>query len=640
MACYIEAAAACDLTVVRASPVNVNVNSIHEQESIRRYHRSKALKPVAECTPTLPSLPSVSRTASPVLHSVQHPPADLYLSLLEEVAQCCDAMDALPVSLRERIEVAIKSKDYEMEKFVTQSNFSGKAKKTGSIVSFKHTWDDDEPSPSTAFASKRTTLQVTPPHLPLEPVIVHSPASPNSCKSSPQGTSLVPSPVRRKSDKQIVRCGQRRFTVTAVQKMEDGKKVSPWRIMQNRLAEIKLQTILQSVTSEKGARAMKVVLTGGPCAGKSTGMAMLRQELEKRGVLVFCVPEAATILIEGGGNACFKDADDEKIFSFQLALLESQMALEDAFSALAKAVSQGRKSVLLCDRGSMDGRAFCSEEIWDRILQEGEWTTAELRDGRYDVVVHLVTAADGAETYYGTENNTARTESPEEARLQDQKLQKMWLGHPKLRIIDNSTGFAEKMSRCLGVILEFLGFQDRPGVQKRFELSTPPPDDLPVHTAVSQVRIHELRGSKPDNIMRIIERRDGAAYVYTYHNTRRKHGQTYRVESPLTKAAYLSMMNQVDPRVPCVQKTIRSFVYQHQYFELATYTEPKSKVGCTSLHVQTQMGDDGKEVPVVFPDFLVHCGLHDVTNLPDTTQTSPSLACLVGELMKMKKTSK
>lgn len=39
-----------------------------------------------------------------------------------------------------------------------------------------------------------------------------------------------------------------------------------------------------------------------------------------------------------------------------------------------------------------------------------------LRDGRYDGILHLVTAACGAEEHYSLENNEARSESVEMAR--------------------------------------------------------------------------------------------------------------------------------------------------------------------------------------------------------------------------------
>ena len=44
----------------------------------------------------------------------------------------------------------------------------------------------------------------------------------------------------------------------------------------------------------------KIVITGGPCAGKTTGMARIQKEFAKRGYTVLFVPETATELITGG----------------------------------------------------------------------------------------------------------------------------------------------------------------------------------------------------------------------------------------------------------------------------------------------------------------------------------------------------
>ena len=45
----------------------------------------------------------------------------------------------------------------------------------------------------------------------------------------------------------------------------------------------------------------------------------------------------------------------------------------------------------------------------------------ELRDKRYDQVVHMVTAASGAESFYQLENNSVRTEDLTQARERDAK---------------------------------------------------------------------------------------------------------------------------------------------------------------------------------------------------------------------------
>ena len=66
--------------------------------------------------------------------------------------------------------------------------------------------------------------------------------------------------------------------------------------------------------------------------------------------------------------------------------------------------------IILCDRGLMDGKAYLSEEVWQALLDTVGKNSVSLRDKRYDLVVHLVTAANGALEFYDFENNPARHE--------------------------------------------------------------------------------------------------------------------------------------------------------------------------------------------------------------------------------------
>lgn len=88
--------------------------------------------------------------------------------------------------------------------------------------------------------------------------------------------------------------------------------------------------------------------------------------------------------------------------------MRTQMALEDYFTDLA--ILANKPAVILCDRGVMDPYAYMNEESWQIILDEEGWSPVNLRDKRYDAVVHLVTAADGAEDFYSKGNNNARYE--------------------------------------------------------------------------------------------------------------------------------------------------------------------------------------------------------------------------------------
>ena len=72
--------------------------------------------------------------------------------------------------------------------------------------------------------------------------------------------------------------------------------------------------LLQGVHPSR--RVYKLVLTGGPCGGKTTGQAKLATFFENLGWKVFRVPETATVLMSGG--IAFGDLNEEQIFDFQV----------------------------------------------------------------------------------------------------------------------------------------------------------------------------------------------------------------------------------------------------------------------------------------------------------------------------------
>src|SRR6516165_6148183 len=101
----------------------------------------------------------------------------------------------------------------------------------------------------------------------------------------------------------------------------------------------------------------RIVLTGGPCGGKSTALAAITDRLQGLGFQVYRVPETATLLLGGGG---VRDVPVGQLVGIQAELLRVMMALEDAFHASASAT--GRPSIILCDRGAMDASAYLPPE--------------------------------------------------------------------------------------------------------------------------------------------------------------------------------------------------------------------------------------------------------------------------------------
>lgn len=93
----------------------------------------------------------------------------------------------------------------------------------------------------------------------------------------------------------------------------------------------------------------------------------------------------------------------------------------------------------------------------------------------------MVTAADGAASYYTLENNAVRSESAQEAREVDKKTQKAWLGHAHHYVFDNSTDFEGKLQRVVNRISKLVGLPHNLSRRSsKFLLrGTPNPRDFP-----------------------------------------------------------------------------------------------------------------------------------------------------------------
>lgn len=100
------------------------------------------------------------------------------------------------------------------------------------------------------------------------------------------------------------------------------------------------------------------VLTGGPGAGKSTALAAIPVDIEARGHGVIMVPEAATLLIEGGfpiGDciAAAQRGDYRLLHTFQRAVTRLQVELRENAERMAIELHAitGKRYLILHDRG-------------------------------------------------------------------------------------------------------------------------------------------------------------------------------------------------------------------------------------------------------------------------------------------------
>lgn len=180
-----------------------------------------------------------------------------------------------------------------------------------------------------------------------------------------------------------------------------------------------------------------VVLTGGPCAGKTT----LTQVLSKVFLNdVVVIPEAASMLFRAG----FPRWDlPECQRATQTAIYHVQTELEHTYKA------QYPDKTLILDRGTIDGAAYWPSGAKDYF--KGIGTTLQKQIQRYDAVIYLESAPKSA--YIANKgSNVFRKETWEEAKKLDEQTLQLWKKHPKLFWIANRRSFHDKISEVVGIL--------------------------------------------------------------------------------------------------------------------------------------------------------------------------------------------
>ena len=392
------------------------------------------------------------------------------------------------------------------------------------------------------------------------------------------------------------------------------------------------QQQLQHQGSDGQPRLIKIVLTGGPCGGKTTALARLSEFFRTHGFRVFTVPEAATMLWSNGVALADVLASKETQFYFQDTVLEFQVHLEDGVEKIARSLR--KPAVILCDRGSLDGAAYVSKEMWERLLKGKGLETLPIREGRYDAVFHLVTAAMGAESYYSLLNNVTRTESPEFAREMDLKTQGVWNGHPKHFVIDNSTDFEGKLARVQNQAARLVGLPQLPRGADRWYLRTPPdPARFTVpyeKTHVRKVYLFNVGKALPDGRKVSVEynyveerSQDGSvAYAHT-SKQRLDDGHEAELKRIIDEREFHSRATSMaDPSRKEVKQTRYSFLWAQQAFVVIDHHSDGEKFGPDLFTLRRQA--EGGEPQ--FPPFLdVGEHIEDEDGLfPFPTRPAPS----------------
>ena len=355
----------------------------------------------------------------------------------------------------------------------------------------------------------------------------------------------------------------------AVSKWENGKSKPTTNTLRKMavLFGISIDELLKIREGERKMEITKIVITGGPCAGKTTAMSWIQSNFTKLGYTVLFVPETATELINGGVAPWTCGSNME----YQKCQMQLQLEKEKIFEQGASTMP-GEKILIVCDRGTLDNKAYLTELEFAYIMENLKCNEVELRD-RYDAVFHLVTAAKGAEKFYTTANNSARTENEEQAVILDDKLIAAWTGHPHFRIIDNATDFEDKMKRLISEISAFLGEPEPYEIERKFLIEYPDIMELEKMPNCQRVEIIQTYlKSREGEETRVRQRGIDGNYIY-FQTTKKKVTNLKRVEVErrLSKDEYLRLLMDADPACRPIRKTRYCLTYDNQYFEIDVY---------------------------------------------------------------------
>ena len=310
----------------------------------------------------------------------------------------------------------------------------------------------------------------------------------------------------------------------------------------------------------------RIVLTGGPCAGKTTALVKIIEHFSSLGYKVFIIPEVPTLFSQAGMD--YLTDNSAFFYEGEKATLEMQIALEDKFTRIAETI--GEPTIIVCDRGTMDISAYMKPEMWDEITA-GVGTCSEKLRARYDAVLHLVSAADGAEQFYTTANNAERTEGLELAREVDKKVIQAWSEHPHLRVINNHENFDTKINRVIQEISNILEIPQQIVEERKYIVRLT--GDIP--DAIESEIIQTYLTSDPRSEVRLRRRTlNGVSVnVRTTKKTLANNAQVV-TERQIDNNLYESLMRQSDPYRQSIHKIRKTFIWRGQFFELDTYLSP------------------------------------------------------------------
>lgn len=184
----------------------------------------------------------------------------------------------------------------------------------------------------------------------------------------------------------------------------------------------------------------KIVLTGGPCGGKTESLELFKEKLKLTGKSIISIEETANSLLQLN----YMPNINISTFDFQNLLFKIQF--------LKEYLNEKIFDIILCDRGLLDGKVYMRDDDFQKLLVQNRLEEKKIIS-TYDVALYFKSIA-----YEYPEDFMLKRvyESPEMGITRDKKCKEVW----KDKIIpfnyDNSEGFEIKKQLIYNALITYL----------------------------------------------------------------------------------------------------------------------------------------------------------------------------------------
>ena len=342
-----------------------------------------------------------------------------------------------------------------------------------------------------------------------------------------------------------------------------------------------------------------VCLTGGPCAGKSSVIAKLMALAQVHNIRVYYHPETQTLIRNGGFLSELRDMSKSQQLTYVQTLLRLQLSTENLFFNMAKISS--KKALIIVEKGLLDYKVLLEPELWEGLLNENGWKEADLSDSRYHLVIHLETAAYGAEEIFDKWNEGVWTRAS--AIENDSKLKDIWIKHHSFRALRNMSGlkgFEQKMEEAVKDIIAYTNPASvRTCKRKYIMVCDDPKTWTDIKYAQDSIETTYLNPSASEHETEKVEARfasngDRIFIRKTSIRPDRESKEITKNRAVLTPREYLFCLSRaINEKVEKVEKTRYSFLYKNHHYAITKYKGKREWV----MRVLTFSKEDAVNIP-------------------------------------------